>query len=400
MIMKKLSYTTILAAACLLLPGCSDDAADKGLVSPDVLVADSEVEIKLSSNSSNMTTRAGLYDEEEFSTPTQSTIAGKEPTSPRLALFCLATGTQQNAAGATAIDWTKAKGTYNDVKLYNDPARVWKGQIYLDTPDFYPLSNWYTYSFYGFYTKQTYDSYVVKTADRIDATININGYDDVIWGKSIVNEEDIHKDFAYSAKYYREHIKSGSPADAAQMKFDHMLTSFIFTVTPMDKNARGVEITSIKLKNQPKFGKLCIASSAVPTDEGKIIVHPEQTGVYPTITLHDVTVVKDEETLAETLAPATFSITEDLELKQPVMVGGDDDPAAFYVMPNQDSYTLVVTMTKDGNTFPATEMEIPATNVNAGTRSTINLAIYGPQEISLKAKLTPWNDVVGPEFEL
>ena len=73
MIMKKLSYTTILAAACLLLPGCSDDAADKGLVSPDVLFADSEVEIKLSSNSSNMTTRAGLYDEEEFSTPTQST---------------------------------------------------------------------------------------------------------------------------------------------------------------------------------------------------------------------------------------------------------------------------------------------------------------------------------------
>lgn len=389
--MKKLSYTTILAAACLLLPGCADDAADKGLVSPDVLVADSEVEIKLSSGSPTMATRAGVYGDEAFSTPTSCVLGGVTIATPKLALFCLATGKQDNATGATDIDWTHEWPSYNDVRLFNDPAKVWEGNISLDAPAYYPISNLYTYSFYGYYTKQANASDVTRTANKIDAKVTINGYNDIIWGESSEPEglnEDIAK-YAYSAKFYRECVKQSVGSKHAQMTFQHMLTSFMFKVTPKDENAKGVTITSIKLKNQPQSATLCIASMA-DGEAGKITVDEEaSTGDF---TLYDPEVEKDDEakTLKETLAPATFAITNET-IGTAVTWGGEADPAAFYVMPNQEKYTLEIVMTKEGNTFTS-EMDIPATYVTAGTRTTVNLAIYGPQEISLQATLTPWAD--------
>ena len=407
--MKKLSYTTILAAACLLLPGCSDDAADKGLVSPDVLVADSEVEIKLSSNSSSMATRAGVYNGETFSTPTSCVLDGRTIAIPKLALFCLATAKQENATGATDIDWTKAKGTYNDVKLYNGPANVWDGDFFLDAIECFPVSNCDTYSFYGYYTKQGNESIVVPTptSNRIDVNVAITGYNDIIWGESSVPAdvpEEISK-YAYSAKYYRECVKGEVETTPAQMTFEHMLTSFMFKVTPKDVNAQGVKITSIKLKNQLSSGTLCVAS-LVDDGAGEIVANEDVSKVD--FALYDPLVTKDEaaKTLVETLSPATFSITEDMAIDEAITLGGDDDPAAFYVMPDQEKYTLEVTMSKNGKTFTS-EMDIPlgdgtgnTVNPGAGKRSIISLAIYGPQEISLEATLTPWEDTEGPEFEL
>ena len=98
--MKKLSYTTIiLAAACLLLPGCSDDAADQVFVSPDVLVADSEVEIRLSSNSSDMVTRAGVIGvKDTFST------------SNYMGIFCLAEEALPDTEATEATEETEKKG--------------------------------------------------------------------------------------------------------------------------------------------------------------------------------------------------------------------------------------------------------------------------------------------------
>lgn len=413
MIMKKLSYTTILAAACLLLPGCSDDAADKGLVSPDVLVADSEVEIKLSSNSSSMATRAGVYNGQTFSTPTSCVLDGRTIAIPKLALFCLATGKQDNATGATDIDWTKAKGTYNDVKLYNDPAKVWDGEISLDATEYYPVSNWYTYSFYGYYTKQGNESIVVPTptSNRIDVNVAITGYNDIIWGESNVPAnvpEGISK-YAYSAKYYRECVKGGVETTPAQMTFQHMLTSFEFKVTPKDVNAQGVKITSIKLKNQLSSGTLCVASLGDGDGAGKIVTNEDVSKVD--FTLYDPSVKKDDgaKTLVETLSPATFTITEDMAIGEAITLGGESDPAAFYVMPDQEKYTVEVVMSKNGKTFTA-EMDIPlgdgtnsTVNPGAGKKGIITLAIYGPQEISLQATLTPWEEVELPElpeFEL
>lgn len=400
--MKKLSYTTILAAACLLLPGCSDDAADKALVSPDVLVADSEVEIKLSSNSSTMATRAGVYGEGAFSTPTSCVLDGKEISNPpRLALFCLATG-RQDGSEPTDIDWTRPWPDYNDVRLFNDPAKVWYGGITLDAIAYYPISNLYTYSFYGYYTKQAYASDVKRTAQQIDANVTINGYNDIIWGESTVPgemDENVSK-YAYSAKFYRECIKNDIETAPAQMTFKHMLTSFKFTVTPKDENAKGVTISSIKLKNQPRSATLCIASLENSDSAGKITKNDNAS--VGSLTLYDPSVEQtgDEHstsgTLKETLVPATFEIGEETEIDIAVTLGGENDPAAFYVLPDQDKYTLEIVMTKNGDTFTS-EMDIPAINVTAGTRTTVNLAIYGPQEISLQATLTPWTDVEAPE---
>lgn len=393
--MKKLSYTTILAAACLLLPGCSDDAADKALVSPDMLVADSEVEIKLSSGSPTMATRAGVYGDGVFSTPTSCVLGGVTIATPKLALFCLATG-RQDGAGLDA-DWAKDWPENNDVRFSNAPAKVWEGNISLDAPAYYPISNLYTYSFYGYYTKQASESDVTRDANKIDAKVTINGYNDIIWGESSVSEdfaENIRK-YAYSAKFYRECVKAEVESTPAQMTFQHMLTSFMFKVTPKDENAKGVTITSIKLKNQPQSATLCIASMA-DGEAGKITVDEEaSTGDF---TLYDPEVAKDDEakTLKETLAPATFAITDETVIGTAVTWGGEADPAAFYVMPNQEKYTLEIVMTKNGNTFTS-EMDIPATDVEAGTRTTVNLAIYGPQEISLQATLTPWTDVEASE---
>lgn len=393
--MKKLSYTTIiLAAACLLLPGCSDDAADKVFVSPDVLVADSEVEIKLSSNSSNMVTRAGLYDGESFSTPTECVIGGNT-IEPKLALFCLATGIQDGTSDATEPNWTKYSEDQksNDVWLKNMESRVWEGNIELNETAFYPLSNWYTYSFYGLYTKQ--NNPVMPSQDKMDVVVYLNGYDDIIWGKSFVSDEDTQKDYAYSAKYYREHIKEDNPAGPAQMQFHHMLTCFQFQVKPMDDNAKDMVITSIKLKNQPSHGRLCIASKNQEYTEGEIGEYTNAT--FKDITLYDVEIEKDEEqrTLIETLTPAQFTIEEDMVLETAYDLGGADDPAAFYVMPNQEKYTLIVNLWKDGKDFPPAELDIPIedmSNVAAGKRNIVKLALYGPQEISLQATLEDWED--------
>ena len=388
--MKKLSYTTILAAAFLLLPGCSDDATDKGLVSPDVLVADSEVEIKLSSNSSDMITRAGVIGEKDtFST------------SNYMGIFCLAEEALPDALTAPEIDWSRPKTSANDVAMFNESAKVIKGNIVF--PDkiyhFYPQSNWYKYRFYGYYTAkagkkdESGNLIVYAEPNNITVPITFNGFDDIFWGKSgDADADDVHNEYAYSAMYYRKHIKDKTESNSIipKMTFKHVMTCLEFSVLAMDGAAEALTISSIELVDAPKDIKLIVADKEDESQEGKVIVEDDSDSID--VALRDVS---KPEYDAKPLSQTSITSTET------VIGGADGYPAAFYVLP-QKNHKIRVSMLKGGTVFSyEKDVSLPdfdsqnGQTTYAGYKYKLKLQIYGPQQISLKATLKDWEYTEG-----
>ncbi len=395
MIMKKLSYTTILAAACLLLPGCSDDAADKSLVSPDVLVADSEVEIKLSSNSSNLVTRAGVVGEgDSFSTSGSNDMG----------IFCLAEEALPEALNAPEIDWTRLPSEANDVAMYNVSAKVKSGNVVFHDGAhyYYPQSNWYRYRFYGYYTakagkKDDAGNLIVETSkNNITVPLTFNGYDDILWGKSGDADDDF-KEYAYSAKYYRKHIDNEKENSdyytdpniiIPKMTFHHVMTCLQFSVKAEDEAAESMTIKSIELMDAPEDLKLIVADKEDESNEGKVIV--DENSELVNVPLMDV--VNPNLTNATEIPQTLITSTE-------TVIGGSDGyPAAFYVLP-QKEHKIRVSMIKDGRELPPYEAIVNLPDFQkdqttyVGYQYTVKLKIYGPQEISLKATLEDWKEV-------
>lgn len=379
--MKKLSYKTIiLAAACLLLPGCADDAADaiEQPVTPPTaeLVGDSEVEIKLSSSSSTMLTRAGVYEG-----------TNGFYTTKWMGIFCLAD--EKLIQSAEDIDWSRSSTTSEDVHLDNVGAMVTDGQLSFTggATYYYPMSNKYRYRFYGYYTRQT--EVVTKEPEKVTVGVTFKGNDDILWGKSEM-PQDTYEKYAYSAKYYREHIKDvTTEAAIPTIGFEHVMTCLEFSVIAKDESAKNLTISSIKLLNAPQKLNLVLATKS-HVGEGVIEID-ETSDATVNVDLMDVKYTLDEETgklTYETPVVTSVPITDEEAI---VGVSETDlTPAAFYVFPQRE-HLVRVEMKGFGKTFTYDmPVQLPEGDTYAGHKYKLKLQVYGPQQITLNTTLEPW----------
>lgn len=376
--MRILSYTALLAAACLLLPACSneDEVMDHDSPSLDAMVGDSEVEIKLSSTAS--ATRASINGNSYGAFDVNG-----------VGIFCVAKGKQNPEINPPTpdIDWTRY-GEYGktDVLLSNlranavaSPKPVEKQTELGDTLEtsivwedaeahyFYPISNWYKYDFYGYYPVQD-DANVIISPDEINVYMEIDGTQDVLLGLATSDDE-----YAYSAKYFRtaEH-------EVPNMLFFHRLSRFTFTVeagmdyTGSKANATRMKVSKIEVLDMPYKILMTVASN---TDT--------YGGIYYDRDFVMDFKLRDENN--EPFEPVQVSETERRQVGESLMV-----------LHGMDTYGLRITLEDENGNEYISEFPLSISNhIEEGTTQlghsyNINMTVYGPQEIKLNATLLPW----------
>lgn len=441
--MNKLSYTTILAAAFLLLPGCSDDAAiDNGVIgeSPEALVGDSEVEIKLSSNSSPLTRTAHLFEEENPGTGTStfSTIIGR-----RLGVFCLASGKQMgedSPAYVTDPDWNnKGVAGKSDVVLWGELANVTRGNLAFSEPKYYPATNWYRYDFYAYHTSATGAPAPVLSDDGKQVTITetIDGQKDIIWGKTgyqnIAGDGTDYNKYAYSARYFRRQMDDKGAITPPSLKMKHSLCRFTFTVEVGDEAARGITVSSIALLNMPQTFSMVLANNtygltgdelvSAQTEEGTIIPGSIDMDNRTDFNLKGYYQYKyDESKYSEVYADVKWTIPDDATVSSSHRLNGQDanwddlsgkeivswPDAHILALPGLDEYTLRIALRTAEGTNLVCDQPLPFGNADGlmgseavpakpGYSYNVTIKVYGPQDIGLSAELEDWktDDTMG-----
>lgn len=187
-------------AAVSMMASCSsnDDFASL-LGKPGIVVDNSNVEIRLASSSGG--TRASIESSENGLFEADG-----------LGIFCLANNAQGVNPAELDITWvptwnpdTEFAVWMNNVEAnaeYNEDATATEINWVDGVKRFYPVANWYTYQFYGYYPRvegESYENGITYDTNRIEAHIPIDGKQDVIWGRTRNDHE-----LAYSARYFRQ----------------------------------------------------------------------------------------------------------------------------------------------------------------------------------------------------
>ncbi len=149
---------------------------------------------------------------------------------------------------------------------------------------FYPMGNWYTYTFYGYHPYQWNAANVKTTSNKVDVTIPIDGFTDVLWGRSFRPTDGSTQTadkYAYSGKYFRQYRKDNSTeAPTPTMVFKHALSRINFMVGRGDSTANSGSIYIQELKllgNVPNSVDLNVATLAAAPN---VKPRPEDTGYF------------------------------------------------------------------------------------------------------------------------
>ncbi len=276
---------------------------------------------------------------------------------------------------------------------------------------YYPFGNWYYYDFYAYYPRQD-DANVAMNAESCTVRIEIDGSQDVIWGKAI-GEDNSHNRlyatdpatstnvYAYSSKYLRLKKEAGSDEYnvVPGLEFEHKLTQFVFSVKPHDAShaakldAKGFRIKALKLKNVYKKIQLVVASKDNNVTAGELSIYDtSSTGVV------DIT------------ARATADDSDPF----PILVANDASdtftkPVGYAIVPgsalisgkthNQYLVSLEMEQKDDAGNYPGDDvpdtvitLTAPAGGFLAGHKYSITLDVYSPTQIQATATLVDWTD--------
>ena len=335
---KYLFFLSVLGI--VLFTACTKDDLAKEM-SPEERVAaiiaeanmDSEIPINLgfgSQSNYSSVTRAPLESDDNklFSTPSGS----------YLGVFCLAQKPQvatsnPGPVAENLIDWTANQDNLTWLMKKNLPARVVKVKAgskigtatatsttsdvqYMEVNGsgdptgnikhyYYPYGNWYNYYFYAYYP---WDKNIVTTqARQVTAAFELDGSQDVIWGKAMpittTSGEDPESDVdrGFNAKYIRDKQKDGnghrtginSMNDLPKLTLEHKLAMLRFYVKTTDvsystviANPEDFQLTALSFKDVPKNWTLTIANNVIPdgqstsphTGEGEMTITNNTTG--------------------------------------------------------------------------------------------------------------------------
>lgn len=321
---KTNKFLFILGVATALFTSCSSDDTLEASKGPEltedekwVLEANSDEKIQLGSGD-NSFTRAFVGEGAGESSTSFTTNEG-------IGVFCLASAKMD--PDAPNIDWTlhessdltdRNKGRYMNWMGMNTNATLakptadkstnfvtWGGNVYANAQPhvdevselpvtriswgdgftrFYPMGNWYTYTFYGYHPYQWNAANVKTTSNKVDVTIPIDGFTDVLWGRSFrptAGTTETADKYAYSGRYFREYRKDKSKeAPTPTMVFKHALSRINFMVGRGDSpaNSGSIYIKELKLLGDvPNSVDLNVATLAAAAN---VKPGPEDTGYF------------------------------------------------------------------------------------------------------------------------
>lgn len=470
-----------LGMASLTFTGCStsdnfaDAAADDipQLTEDEkwVLEANSDVEIKLGTGGNQAFTRAFVEG---------GTSGRLFTTTEGIGMFCLAAAKMQSDDTSTPnIDWsiydTSNEGRYmnwmgsrstdSDINT-----KTWGGNVKANAiptgngvddvtrivwadgfTRFYPMGNWYNYTFYGYHP---YQNSVTTGESTVTVDIPIDGYTDVLWGRSYKpaagEEGDTWSQYAYSGKYFREYSKKhpdpGAEAPVPTMQFKHALSRINFMVAKGDNRDGELYVKELKLmgvvrnKVTLKVADRSTANAGTETLAGTVT---EANGAANLTTLIAKGLDADgnlEYDLNQNGVELPFSVTStyDAEEKKyknvttPLCDGIEDSrpygvPLTYekvgevltykplgtgiMVPPNDaPSYKLQLTIVlkRRENSVEKTYTFVPQfpypitfpEGLKQGNQYNVYLTIYTPQDIVVNAELVPWGDGAVGEIEI
>lgn len=466
-----------LGMASLTFTGCSTsdnfaDAAPEEIppLTEDekwVLEANSDVEIKLGSGGNQAFTRA-------FVGEGVGETANLFTTTEGIGMFCLAAAKKQDAAppinwkqynadnddryAGRYMNWMGSKQpTDGDINTITWGGNVKANATPIDTnadgnndvtriawtdgfTRFYPMGNWYKYTFYGYHP---YQNSVTTEESTVTVDIPIDGYTDVLWGRSYKPEAgsgpegvvDTWSQYAYSGKYFREYRKqTGSDnAPLPTMQFKHVLSRINFKVAKGDNRDGELYVKELKLMGVvPNKVTLTVADknaadpdvTVTETAEGTVAVANGATNLKTSIAkglnaagelVYDE-VEKDGVELPFSVTYNGGNVTTPLcdgsEGARPNGVqlshvqGGsgltyEDLGTGIMVFPKANpSYKLQLTivLVRDGKTYTFVpqfpyDINFPDNRLEPGKQYNVYLTIYTPQDIEVNAKLEPWDPV-------
>lgn len=260
-------------------------------------------------------------------------------------------------------------------------------------PFYYNATN--AFDFYAYYADNALRNTPVKATDRVYATVRIDGTQDIMLAKA-----DPAADIAAAKAKYADdpeklaRINQVTDRDAysgyaarryvhPNLKFEHQLSRFNVTVTPMTADAQNIKVTGLKMNKCYTDGTLTIVSA---TDRGLVV------------TPNNVAALDFRQKIGSNLSRISTT--------NPVSLSGTEIGTALNVgvglllMP-QESYELNMnfeqtgTATGNNETFAITPAMIEgntATAFEAGKQYNINIKLYGFQKIEISVELTAWED--------
>ena len=423
---------TPLALTALFAACSSDDVSTDN----DIVVDSSKTEIKLGvSNRGSSTRGAG---------PIESLSVG---TVKGFGMFMLAThvtGTNpppdthpinikwnDPTARKWAVWWDNFKadavpgadGTSIEVQ-WND-----LGDASLKERNWYPVGNWYSYRFYGYYP---YCNNVTRDEKRITVHFGadeLDGSTDLIYGRSKgYDASDVHNKYRFNARYFREKDNLGFEPELPSVSFEHLLMRLQFSVVAEPdphktgdqyESARTMMVKSVELQSVPASADLIVAdfdSDANPENTPSAVgqpLYPYGSDLAGKITFHwnegdpthnlalrgtdgnalnpsDAAVADAIDNPTGTISSGDYAGMGYLDIGQPIMLPVPEDP--------QFQFTVKVVLVKDYGTADEQEFvsEWPMVLDNSvpfksGYSYRVMMHVAGPREVTLKATLTPWN---------
>lgn len=377
---KQKSYLMAVAASLLMLPGCTSDDLSENFV--PFLPGDSEVPISLSSGvtggvsviKDKPSTRAAIEDITDITD---------------LYIYCLATSKQNGGEGIPDINWGLTSGL--SCLMRNVKATCADGNVTWDGVYYYPLTQYYCYSFFAYTPTVPYDNNQAVIQNSTDvasvdvdfataggsvllARYTLDGSQDLIWGCA---EGDTNN--KYSADYFRKEEGATTPT----LELKHLLTRLTFTVTATEdlKNKEGqeIEIVGITIKDAIRDVGICVAHTGYTTSkQGQLYQRNASVADFK---------LKDSE---GTEISATNAVqVQKLADKTPV--------GESIMLYPQTSYTLSVDLRAAGSEKIVTPSPVTLTlagggSFEAGKKYSVDLQINSLEDVRLKATLDEWSD--------
>ena len=384
-------YVSLLAAVALTACSTDEEVSNKDALSLD----DTPVQIRLSVGRGHQT-RSSIESNDDGLFKLDS-----------LGIFMLATDIQLTNPEEDPIDWGFGSHPYEPSSPYANPWAVWMENVaanaVLDdenTPTrtdilwcdnvirWYPVGNWYSYRFYGYYPRVEMDQIEVTDTRRCVNYTGLDGTKDIIWGTSAGADMDDSKEkYRYSGRYFRQ---SGYAEKNPAIAFEHKMMRLQFCIQGIaDENAEvghkfdaanTMIIDTIIIERVPTVASLIVADID-STLNGKItydwVDNLDSLGV---IGENDGEFVKEQ-------------IQNDSIIKvgQPILlpVLDADATAAGYM-----KYRVIIRLKNtSGDKFNHEKpIDLRMTNTyQPGKSYRVVLQIAGPKQVTVMATLKPWD---------
>lgn len=339
---------------------------------------------------------------------TRAAIIGDVEEVKNLGIFGLARGIQNINQQALPVTWFDTSQNWSGCILNNVRADMTlkedgtKFSVTMDgAPYFYPISQFYSYDFYGYHPHSTT---ITRGTNSVSAVIDIDGTKDVLWGRTVPPTTDEWRNlYAYSAKYFRQFPDDPLPL----IEFKHMLTRLVFYVVPGADGkgdlteARRMQVDTLEISDAYTQLSLAVADRA-RFDAPEMIPNLANTvdqRITPLGEKNGVMLLREEDGIT----PAKVSLSN---LSAEEEANGARLGESIMLYP-QKQYTIRVVASRMQNgvrqrfitEFPL-YLQALDESFERGKSYNVKITLHGPQEIELEATLEDWEEVDGPEIEL